>query len=99
VIIIPRGKELDIEDHESFQKAEKILNQLEHKFKKTNETIYGEIIQARHAGAAIMEIAKTNNTKFLIIGANKNRKKTHEIGLNASYILKNQSCPTIIYKE
>jgi hypothetical protein len=99
VIIIPREKELDIEDHKSFQKAEKILKQLEQEFQNTHGNIYGEIIQARHAGAAIIEIAKINNPQFLIIGANKCKNTTSKIGLNASYILNNQACSTIIYKE
>ena len=98
VIIIPKSKALDIEDKNSFSRAENVLKKLETKFKnKTN--IHGEIIQARHAGAAIIEIADINDPSLLLIGVNENSKSDSIIGSNASYILKNTTYPTLIYKN
>ena len=36
--------------------------------------MYGEIIQSRHAGSAIIEIININKPKLLIIGANEKEK-------------------------
>ena len=98
VIIIPKSKALDIEDEKSFSRAENVLKKLETKF-KNKINIYGEIIQSRHAGAAIIEIADINNPSLLLIGANENLNSDFIIGSNASYILKNTTYPTLIYKK
>ena len=98
VIIIPKSKALDIEDKNSFSKAENVLKKLEEKF-QNKVNIYGEIIQSRHAGAAIIEIAHINNPSLLLIGVNENSNSDSIIGSNASYILKNTTYPTLIYKK
>jgi len=98
VIIIPKSKALDIEDEKSFTKAENILKKLEIKYKKFSN-MYGEIIQSRHAGSAIIEIININKPKLLIIGANEKEKSEVPIGSNAIYILNNLNCPTMIYKK
>jgi nucleotide-binding universal stress UspA family protein len=98
VIIIPKSKALDVEDEKSFENAENILKKLETKYKKISK-MYGEIIQSRHAGSAIIEIVNINKPKLLIIGANEKEGSNTIIGSNASYILNNIICPTIIYKK
>ena len=98
VIIIPKSKALDIEDEKSFTKAENILKKLEIKYKKFSK-MYGEIIQSRHAGSAIIEIININRPKLLIIGATEKEDSSTTIGSNANYILNNIICPTIIYKK
>ena len=52
VIIIQRSSQLDINDENSYNKAEKTLKSLENKIRKIHPSAFGEIIQARHAGAA-----------------------------------------------
>ncbi|MFL2768048.1 MAG: universal stress protein [Dehalococcoidia bacterium] len=98
VIIIPKSKALDVEDEKSFANAENILKKIETKYKKISK-MYGEIIQSRHAGSAIIEIVNINKPKLLIIGANEKEGSNAIIGSNASYILNNIICPTIIYKK
>ena len=97
VIIIERSSPLDIDN--SYNKAEKTLKSLENKIRKMHPSTFGEIIQARHAGAAILEMVKINKPRLLILGANKKENENFDIGENAQFVLKNNICPTILYKD
>ena len=99
VIIIHRSSPLDIDDENSYNKAEKTLKSLENKIRKIHPSTFGEIIQARHAGAAILEMVKVNKPRLLILGANKKENGKFDIGINAKFVLKNNICPTILYKN
>lgn len=99
VIIIQRSSQLDINDENSYNKAEKTLKSLENKIRKIHPSAFGEIIQARHAGAAILEMVKINKPRLLILGANKKENGRFDIGENAQFVLKHNICPTILYKD
>ena len=99
VIIIHRSSPLDIDDENSYNKAPKTLKLLENKIRKIHPSTFGEIIQARHAGAAILEMVKVNKPRLLILGANKKENGKFDIGINAKFVLKNNICPTILYKN
>tara|TARA_B100001179_G_C18593832_1_gene406119 strand:- start:392 stop:754 length:363 start_codon:yes stop_codon:yes gene_type:complete len=99
VIIIHRSSPLDIDDENSYNKAEKTLKSLENQIRKIHPSTFGEIIQARHAGAAILEMVKVNKPRLLILGANKKENGKFDIGKNAKFVLKNNICPTILYKD
>ncbi len=99
IIIIQRSLPLDIDDENSFIKAEKILESLENKTRKIHSSTFGEIIQGRHAGSAILEMVKINKPRLLIIGTNKKANGKLNIGKNAQFVLKNNICPTILYKD
>ena len=85
VIIIQRSSPLDIDDENSYNKAEKTLKSLENKIRKIHPSTFGEIIQARHAGAAILEMVKINKPKLLILGANKKENEKFDLGKNAKF--------------
>ena len=99
IIIIKRSFPLDIDDENSYNKAEKTLKSLENKTRKIHPSTFGEIIQARHAGSAILEMVKINKPRLLIIGTNKKANGRLDIGENAQFVLKNNICPTILYKD
>ena len=99
IIIIQRSFPLDIEDENSHNEAEKTLKSLENKTRKIHPSTFGEIIQARHAGSGILEMVKINKPRLLIIGTNKKSNGKLDIGKNAQFILKNNICPTILYKD
>ena len=99
IIIIQRSFPLDIENENSYNKAEKTLKSLENKTRKIHPSTFGEIIQARHAGSAILEMVKINKPRLLIIGTNKKANGRLDIGENAQFVLKNNICPTILYKD
>ena len=99
IIIIQRSLPLDIENENSYNEAEKTLRTLENKTRKIHPSTFGEIIQARHAGSAILEMVKINKPKLLIIGTNKKSNGKFDIGKNAQFVLKNNICPTILYKS
>ena len=99
IIIIQRSLPLDIENENSYNKAEKTLKSLENKTRKIHPSTFGEIIQARHAGSAILEMVKINKPRLLIIGTNKKANGGLDIGENAQFVLKNNICPTILYKD
>ncbi len=99
IIIIQRSFPLDIDDENSYNKAEKTLKSLETQTRKIHPSTFGEIIQARHAGSAILEMVKINKPRLLIIGTNKKSNGKLKVGENAQFILKNSICPTILYKD
>ena len=99
IIIIQRSFPLDIEDENSYNEAEKTLKSLENKTRKIHPSTFGEIIQARHAGSGILEMVKINKPRLLIIGTNKKSNGKLDIGKNAQFVLKNNICPTILYKD
>ena len=99
VIIIHRSSPLDIDDENSYNKAEKTLKFLENKIRKIHPSAFGEIIQARHVGAAILEMVKINKPRLLVLGVNNKEKEKFDIGENAQYVLTNNICPTILYKD
>jgi len=99
IIIIQRSLPLDIDDEHSYNKAEKTLKSLENKTRKIHPSTFGEIIQARHAGSAILEMVKINKPRLLIIGTNKKTNEKFNIGKNAQFVLKNNICPTMLYKD
>ena len=99
--VIEVGQEfpLDAEIDAARDKAEKVLDRIEALAREEKCFVDGAILQARHAGPAIIQDSTERKMDMIAIGvAHTERFKHSELGEVVTYVLQHSSCPVLIWK-
>jgi nucleotide-binding universal stress UspA family protein len=100
VIEVERDLPVDAEITGEIGKGEEILQEIETVSREEKCTVVAEILQARQAGLAIVHEALERDVDLIVLGvSHPNSGASFKIGKNTQYILKNASCPVILWRE
>lgn len=100
VIEVERGFPLDAEIAPSTAKGEQILNHMEDVARKFKCHTEAELVQARQAGAAVVQEAVDKNVDAVVLGMPyKERLGSYSLGNTVPYILKNAPCRVILWRD
>lgn len=100
VIEVPRDTPVDAVIADSVRVGEEVLEQMEEVADRYNGAVQAEIIQARQAGAAVVEEAVDREVQAIVIGAStSNLYGTYSFDTRASYILRHAPCRVILTRD
>ena len=100
VITIKRALPLDAGIESEIQKAEDILDNIENITEEQNYEVETDVLQAREVGPAIIDEALERKVDLILMGINyKRRFGQFSLGNVVPYVLKNASCPVILYHQ
>jgi nucleotide-binding universal stress UspA family protein len=100
VIEVKRALPVDAEVASEVAKGEDILSEIETVSREEKSTVSAEILQARQAGPAVIHEAMEREADLIILGLPaKGSNNSYHLGDNVSYILKNASCPVLLWRE
>ena len=100
VVTIKRALPLDAEVESEIKEAENVLDHIEEVAEDQDYEIETDIIQARDAGPAIIDEAAERNVDVILMGVKyKRRFGQFSLGDIVPYVLKNASCPVILYQK
>jgi nucleotide-binding universal stress UspA family protein len=103
VIEVDRSMPLDAPDEEKTSAADEILARAEDLAREDGYQIDTGLIQAREAGAAIVEEAKDGNVDLIVMGVGYRRRLARrpgefDIGETTSHVLREAPCHVILYR-
>lgn len=100
VIEVPRDTPVDAVIADSVRVGEELLERMEEVAGRYNGAVQAEIIQARQAGAAVVEEAVDREVQAIVIGAStSNLYGTYSFDTRASYILRHAPCRVILTRD
>ena len=100
VIEVKRALPVDAEVTSEVAKGEDILSEIETVSREEKAAVSAEIVQSRQAGPAVMHEALERDADLIILGLPaKGLNNSFHLGENVSYILKNASCPVLLWRE
>ena len=100
IITMKRDLPLDAQIEPEIQKAEDILNHIETVADGQNYKIDTDLLQAREAGAAIVDEAVEREVDLILMGIGyKRRFGEFSLGDVVPYVLKNAPCRVILYRQ
>ena len=100
IITMKRDLPLDAQIEPEIQKAEDILNHIETVADEQNYKIDTDLLQAREAGAAIVDEAVEREVDLILMGIGyKRRFGEFSLGDVVPYVLKNAPCRVILYRQ
>lgn len=100
VIEVKRELPVDAEVTSEVGKGEEILSEIETVSREEKAVVSAEILQARQAGPAVIHEAVERDVDLIIMGVPaKGLNNSFHLGENVSYILKNASCPVLLWRE
>jgi nucleotide-binding universal stress UspA family protein len=100
VIEVKRELPVDAEVTGEVLKGEDILSEIEALSSEEKSAVSAEILQAREAGPAVIHEAVERGIDLIIMGLPaKTTNSTFHLGDNVSYILKNATCPVLLWRE
>ena len=100
VIEVPRDTPVDAVIADSVRVGEEVLEQMEEVADRYNGAVQAEIIQARQAGAAVVEEAVDREVQAIVMGmSTSNLYGTYSFDARASYILKHAPCRVILTRD
>jgi nucleotide-binding universal stress UspA family protein len=104
VVEVEQSMPLDAELPDEISHGEAVLRDASHTAQSRIENqmghIYTELLQARSAGAAIVDEATDKNADAIIIGASLRRQFGRlTIGDTVDYVLKNAPCEVIVIRQ
>jgi len=98
VITIKRALPLNAELEPEIQKAEGILDHIEMVAEEEEYEVGTDVLQAREAGPAIIDEAVEREVDLILMGVKyKKRFGQFSLGDIVPYVLKNSTCPVILY--
>jgi len=98
VIAIKRALPLNAELEPEIQKAEDILDHIEMVAEEEEYEVGTDVLQAREAGPAIIDEAVEREVDLILMGVKyKKRFGQFSLGDVVPYVLKNSTCPVILY--
>lgn len=104
VVEVPQAMPLDAELPAAIEKGDAVLREAEafakQRFDQKGELVTTELLQARSAGAAIVDEAIERNADAIVMAATARLKfgKT-TIGETAMYVLRNAPCEVIVVRQ
>jgi len=100
VVTIKRSMPLEAEIAPEIEKAEALLDHIESVAEEQDYEIETDILQAREAGPAIVDEAVEQGVDLILMGVKyKRRFGQFSLGNTVPYVLKNSSCPVILYQQ
>ena len=100
VIEVQRNLPLDSENSEKVQKGETLLDHAERVAKANRGSIEGELLQARVAGAALVNEAIERQVDLIIVGVPYRRPLGDlQLGSTTMYLLKNAPCRVWLIRD
>ena len=100
VVTIKRALPLDAEIESEIKEAENVLDHMEEVAEDQDYEIETDILQARAAGPAIIDEAVERKVDLILMGVRyKRRFGQFSLGDVVPYVLKNASCPVILYQK
>lgn len=101
VIEIERHLPLDVEDEVRMNRADTVLAHAEHIAKSLRSSIETEVLQARAAGAALLDEAAARSVDLIVMGIPYRQLLggDFQLGTTTQYILKNATCPVWLCRE
>ena len=98
--IIEVKQELPLDTEVDAAHGESVLGRVEVVGKQEKCKVKAGILQARHAGPAIVQEASDSEVGLIVLGISfKRRFGEFTLGETASYLLKNSPCPVILWHE
>lgn len=86
---LPLNAELDVE----LEKGEGALNHAEQVARDLGLNVEASLLQARNAGAAIVDMARDNGSELIVMATDYQKKLGEvDLGRNIPYVLKNAPC-------
>jgi len=100
VIEVSMDKPVDVEIIEETQQSEIVLGPIEDIARSEKCPVRAEIVQGRKVGPAIIQEATERDVHLIILGTrHANEFETPRTEDTTSYILRNSSCPVILWQE
>ena len=100
VIEVSMDKPVDVEIIEETQQSEIVLGPIEDIARSEKCPVRAEIVQGRKVGPAIIQEATERDVHLIILGTrHANEFETSRTEDTTSYILRNSSCPVILWQE
>ncbi len=100
VIEVERELPLDAETGEAIDKGEEILQRMEELGKSFHGRIQAEILRARDAGPAVVQEAEEREVEAIVMAMPyKKHHGVFSLGQTVPYILKNASCPVLLWRK
>ena len=98
VIEVARTMPLDAEMTAEAQHGEQVLAEAERKAEELDyrDNVFGEILQARDSGHAIVDEAVERGVSAIVMGVSYTRGVGDELAPSAQYVLKNAPCQVIL---
>ena len=100
VIEIQRHLPLNVENEAQMQQAESVLERAVQVAKSAKYSAETEMLQARFAGAALINEATERGVDLIVMGIPYSKPLgDFQLGTTANYILKNAACPVWLCRE
>ncbi|MBM3946712.1 MAG: universal stress protein [SAR202 cluster bacterium] len=97
VVEVPRQLPVDAELPEAAAKGEEVLKRVESEIRERRCLVVAELLQARHAGAAIVKEAVEREADQILLGATyKERFGTLALGRTIAYVLQEAPCTVLV---
>lgn len=93
VVEVPHALPLNAELATEIEKGEKALDKAEAAAREMGLTVDASILQARSAGAAIVDVSRENSAELIVMATDYQKKLGElDLGRTLPYVLKNASC-------
>ena len=100
VIEVGRGVPLDADVAPAASKGEEVLKDMERVARSYKCNLEAELVQARNAGAAVVQEAVDKGVDAIVLGTPYlERFGSYSLGESISYILKHAPCRVIVSRE
>jgi nucleotide-binding universal stress UspA family protein len=100
VIEVKRALPLDADLDAESRRGEQLLRRAEGIAHEKGFAVEGELLQARDAGQAIVEEAKTRGAELIVLGAGYRRLiGQFDLGKTADYVLRHALCQVWLVRE
>jgi nucleotide-binding universal stress UspA family protein len=100
VVEVPQSLPLDAELPDEVERGERALQRCEAICQTERVTIEAELLQARLAGAAIVDEAAHRNADLIILSVEgRLRRGEFSLGRTAPYVLKNAACEAWVLRR
>lgn len=93
VVQVPHALPLDADLPDQVEKGERALDHAEAVAREMGLEVNASILQARSAGAAIVDMARENNSDLIVMATGYQKKLGElDLGRTIPYVLKNAGC-------
>jgi nucleotide-binding universal stress UspA family protein len=100
VIEVNRSLPLNAELESEARRGEQLIHKAEDLADAMGLQVYGQLLQAREAGQAIVDEARDRNVDAIIMGVGYKRLiGSFQIGRTADYVLKNATCQVWVVRQ
>lgn len=93
VVEVPHALPLNAELPEKVEKGERALDHAESVARELGITVDASLLQARSAGAAIVDMSRENGSELIVMATSYQKKLGElDLGRNIPYVMKNAPC-------